>query len=264
MISEDSVFVQLTQVEDYICIVELACLLDASVAEVRQGLKNLGDRVENNGHDQWRVVRKIITKNLLTEEERIERDELENTVQQAFVIAGDALKRLRDRKLYRETHKTFESYVKERFDFSRSAAYYLIDASEVVNNLKCQQIVDKNISTKVLPSKESHCRPLAKLSPVEQTRAWEKAVEKADGKIPSSRLIKEAVREIKSVDNVKPTQSKTEPSFKEVDYKAGLGLEYTVRLDEETYKRLQAYQDRIGSATKTGAIARLLDGVVSS
>ena len=81
MISEDLVFVQLAQVEDYICIVELACLLDASVAEVRQALKNLGDRVENNGHDQWRVVRTIANQNLLSKEERLERDHLENTVQ---------------------------------------------------------------------------------------------------------------------------------------------------------------------------------------
>lgn len=50
-----------------------------------------------------------------------------------------------------------------------------------------------------------------------------------------------------------------EPVFREVNYVAGLGVEYRVRLDENTYKRLQAYQDKIGTATKSGAIARLLD-----
>ena len=72
---------------------------------------------------------------------------------------------------------------------------------------------------------------------------------------------KEAVKEIKSVDDAEETNKKIEPTFREVNYTAGMGVEYTVRLDEETYKRLQTYQDKIGSATKSGAIARLLDAI---
>jgi hypothetical protein len=51
-----------------------------------------------------------------------------------------------------------------------------------MENLKREQFV---LRTNVLPSRESHCRPLAKLSPQEQTIAWQKAVEKANGKMPS-------------------------------------------------------------------------------
>ncbi len=255
MISEDLVFVQLAQVEDYICIVELACALEASVAEVRQRLKDLGDRVENNGHDQWRVVRKIVPKNLLTEEERIERDHLENTVQQAFVIAGDALKQLRDKRLYRETHDNFESYVKDRFDFSKRNAYYLIDAVEVVNNLKSEQFVH---STLVLPTTEFQCRPLAKLPPEQQRQVWRTAVEKAKGKVPSARIVKEIVNKDKSQPNIEEN-----PTDKEIVYKPGTGIDYVVHLDEETYLMLQAYQDTIGTATKRGAIRRLLEDAIA-
>ena len=255
MISEDLVFVQLAQVEDYICIVELACALEASVAEVRQRLKDLGDRVENNGHDQWRVVRKIVPKNLLTEEERIERDHLENTVQQAFVIAGDALKQLRDKRLYRETHDNFESYVKDRFDFSKRNAYYLIDAVEVVNNLKSEQFVH---STKILPTKPSQCRLLAKLPPEQQREVWRTAVEKAQGKVPSAKIVEQIVSQ-----DTSGLKIKENPRDKEIIYKPGTGIDYVVHLDEETYLMLQTYQDRIGTATKRGAIRRLLEDAIA-
>ena len=122
------------------------------------------DRVEYNDLDQWRIVR-VVERDILSEVERQERDTLEKAVQQTFFVAGEALKLLHDKKLYRETHRTFQSYVRERFNFTRTAAYYLIAATDVVNNLKCQQIVDTNNSTRVLPTKESQCRPLTKLPP---------------------------------------------------------------------------------------------------
>ncbi len=260
MISENLVFVQLAQYKDYVCIVELAISLEASVSEVRQRLKDLGDRVENNGKDQWRVARAIVSSNILSEAEQAERDNLECAVEQAFFIAGKALKILRDKRLYRETHKSFKSYVSDRFNYTRRAADYLISSAEVMENLKREQFV---LRTNVLPSRESHCRPLAKLSPQEQTIAWDRAVEKAAGKMPSQKIIKEAVKEIKSVDDEK-TNNKIEPTFREVNYTAGMGVEYKVKLDEETYNRLQKYQDKIGSATKSGAIARLLDAIAKS
>jgi hypothetical protein len=46
----------------------------------------------------------------------------------AFAAAGKALQAIRDARLYRETHDTFEEYVAERWDMSRASAYRLIDA----------------------------------------------------------------------------------------------------------------------------------------
>ena len=63
------------------------------------------------------------------------------------------------------------------------------------------------------------------------------------------------------MDSSTKTSETSQPSFREVNYTAGIGVEYTVRFDEETYYRLQAYQDKIGSATKSGAVARLLDAI---
>lgn len=50
---------------------------------------------------------------------------------QTFVEVGRALGEIRDRKLYRQTHSTFEDYCRERWGFSRSRGYRLIEAAEV-------------------------------------------------------------------------------------------------------------------------------------
>ena len=258
MISSELVFVQLAQYDDYICIVELAVALEVSVSVLRHRLKELGDRVEHNGLDQWRIAKTIVRDDILSLTEKAERDSLERTVQQAFFIAGKALKQLRDKRLYRETHATFEAYVRDRFDFTRAAAYYLINAAEVVDNLKCQQFVDTNIDTTIMPTKESQCRSLAPLAPQEQQKAWYKAVELAGNKVPSARIVKKAVKEISSVDNPASIEKKNEPSFREVNYQAGMGLEYTVRLSEETYNRLKAYQEQSRMAQVASSDACLL------
>lgn len=71
----------------------------------------------------------------LSYEEERDRLHLERKVERAFYEAGRALRELRDRRLYRSTHKTFEAYCQERFGFSRIAAHYKIAAIEVVENL---------------------------------------------------------------------------------------------------------------------------------
>lgn len=46
----------------------------------------------------------------------------------AFAAAGKALATIRDARLYRQTHDTFESYAEQRWHISRTQAYRLIDA----------------------------------------------------------------------------------------------------------------------------------------
>jgi hypothetical protein len=50
----------------------------------------------------------------LTPEEQNERLNLERRVERAFLEAGQALMELRDRRLYRSTHQTFEEYCRVR------------------------------------------------------------------------------------------------------------------------------------------------------
>jgi hypothetical protein len=71
----------------------------------------------------------------LTPDEERQRLFWERKVERAFYEAGTALKELRDRRLYRSTHKTFEEYVQDRFGMKRAHSYRLIDAAAVVDNL---------------------------------------------------------------------------------------------------------------------------------
>ncbi|MBC6435690.1 hypothetical protein FM036_40900 [Nostoc sp. HG1] len=127
----------------------------------------------------------------LTEQEIRDRLHLERKVERAFFEAGKALIELRDRRLYRSTHKTFDEYCLDRFGYNRSRSYQLVDAAVVVDNLqKCPQIVD------ILPTAEGQVRPMTKLEPQEQQEVWLRAVELAGGKVPTGRIVKDVVQRI--------------------------------------------------------------------
>lgn len=99
---------------------------------------------------------------------------------------------LRDRRLYRSTHRTFEEYCRERFGHSRRQSYLLMDAAVVFDNLVeiCDQIDHK------LPTAEGQVRPMTKLEPQEQQQVWQQAVEEAGGKVPTGRIVKDIVQRI--------------------------------------------------------------------
>ncbi len=127
----------------------------------------------------------------LTPDEERERLYFERKVERAFYEAGKALQSLRDRRLYRSTHKTFEEYCRDRFGYNRSRSYQFIDAAIVVDNLQgCPQIVD------IFPTREAQVRPLTSLEPDEQREVWQQAVETAGGKVPSGRVVKDVVQQI--------------------------------------------------------------------
>jgi phage N-6-adenine-methyltransferase len=90
-----------------------------------------------------------------------------------FYETGQALLKIRDGRLYRVTHGTFEEYCRERWGWGRNYTNKVIMASEVVGNLSsgynCTQV----------PATESQARELASLEPEQQREVWQKAVETA-------------------------------------------------------------------------------------
>ncbi|WP_292739465.1 hypothetical protein [Nostoc sp. JL31] len=140
----------------------------------------------------------------LTEEEQRDRFRLhlERRVERAFFEAGKALTELRDRRLYRSTHKTFEEYCCDRFGHSRQQSNYLIAAAGVYENLTtigCQNVADENLTTngsQILPMSERQVRSMTKLEPQQQHEVWLRAVELAGGKMPTGRIVKDIVQKI--------------------------------------------------------------------
>ncbi len=131
----------------------------------------------------------------LSPDEEFDRQRLELKVERAFYESGLALKQLRDKRLYRSTHNNFEQYCQDRFGYNRISAHYKITASEIFDNLftKSEQ------HQQILPTKETQVRPLARLTPNEQQQVWQQAVETAGGKVPTERIVKDAVLRHKGV-----------------------------------------------------------------
>jgi hypothetical protein len=263
IITVDSVFVYLCQQESWTSEMLIALELGTSISVVQSLLTKLGDVVEGDRIGNWRIVK--ISKVEVVSEEDLEltlqeqKDllQLETRVERGFYIAGLALRQIRDRKLYRQKYKTFEAYCRSRFDFTTIAAHYLMGAAEVVNNLKSKQFVD------IFPTKESQCRPLIGLTPEIQSKVWLEAVKQASGKVPSARIVKNVLEQTQGKKlNKQPLSKKSAKSKKEskegLTYKAGLGCEWYIKIEQSTYEKFREYQTRKGLPTSNSALVELL------
>lgn len=89
-----------------------------------------------------------------------------------FYETGGALQKIRDERLYRATHATFEKYCRERWGFSRQRANQLIGASGVIESLTTMV---------VKPATERQAREMIGLDPDDQRKVWQTALETAPG-----------------------------------------------------------------------------------
>ncbi len=133
----------------------------------------------------------------LSEAEQAEKQRLEGVVVGAVWTAGKALRQLRDKKLYRDTHPSFDVYCREKFGHSRQKSDYLIMGAMIYDNLT-------TILCPILPTTEFQVRPLGVLEPPQQVEAWQKAVAIASNKVPSHRIVKQVVREMTRIDQDNP------------------------------------------------------------
>lgn len=142
----------------------------------------------------------IAQDNQLSTVERGSLRKLEATIEKGvatFIEVGLALRAIRDDKLYREKHKTFEKYVSERWGFDRSRAYQFIDAAEVKQNLST--IVDKNPKASEI-NKESQLRELVDVPEENLEEVIDKAAEIAGDEPITAKVIKQAKAEIEYED----------------------------------------------------------------
>lgn len=121
--------------------------------------------------------------------------------QAVFLEVGNALLQLKERRLYRFTHGTFEEFCKAEFGFTRRWAYMLCSSAEVVEAIK--ESAEKMGTMVPIPDSERQARPLTKLPKAEQSQAWADAVASApDGK-PTAKQVERAVQE--RISTTKPT-----------------------------------------------------------
>jgi hypothetical protein len=101
----------------------------------------------------------------LTDDERRDLGVFEQQVhrihEHGYVVTGTALLTIQERRLYRETHPTFEKYLQARLRMSRATAYRLMGAVEVVDglNLAASEAGVSNLET----PREGTIRSLVKI-----------------------------------------------------------------------------------------------------
>ena len=116
----------------------------------------------------------------LTKGERDELGECERIIEKGlatFYEVGNALLRIRESRLYRTTHSSFDRYCKERWTIGRSYASRVMGAAERLKLLPTDVELPR-------PSNEFQMRPFLRLPPEEFPSAWKLAVKTAEeGKI---------------------------------------------------------------------------------
>jgi hypothetical protein len=145
-----------------------------------------------------------LTDTALTKLESTKLDELKLIIKEgmaAFYTIGEALKEIRDGRLYKEIFGTFEDYCQLRWGMERRHAYRLIESFDVKENL-CPM-------GHILPANERQVRPLTSLEPEQQQEAWQRVLDTAPttdegDRLITAKIVEQAVSEVLSVEEEEP------------------------------------------------------------
>ncbi len=139
--------------------------------------------------------------------EMVERNDLQYLEQiiekgvKTFIEVGEALAKIRDGRLYRESHDTFESYCRDRWGFTKSYANYMVSSAEAVKSLSPQ--------TATIVATESQARELAKVPKERREEVIQRAQEATGGKITATAIQEAAKPEESEVEVVEPKKKPT-------------------------------------------------------
>ena len=103
---------------------------------------------------------------------------------QPFLEVGEALAEIRDRKLYRSEHATFDTYLAAKWQISCSWAYRQIKAAGIAKMLPMGH----------KPTIERQVRPLAALPADQRAVAWQEAVRSSATGSPTGREVEAVVK----------------------------------------------------------------------
>src|SRR5215471_2161450 len=139
-----------------------------------------------------RLAPRMVVQPPLSPPERERLVECERVVQGGlgeFFQVGNALLTIREERLYRGTHSTFELYCRSRWGFGRSYACRVMGAAQRIKLLPLDNPLPK-------PTNEFQVRPLLRFKPEEFPEAWKEVVAKApNGKI-TTRLVETVAKSL--------------------------------------------------------------------
>jgi hypothetical protein len=112
---------------------------------------------------------------------------------EAFVAMGQALRRIRDERLYEGRYESFSEYCEKRWQWSRSQAYYLMSAAEAFS-------VIEESAPPILPVNPRQIRSIASVPNESKPAVWDRAIALADDagvEEPTHKHVEAAVEEYK-------------------------------------------------------------------
>jgi len=101
---------------------------------------------------------------------------------QSWIEVGEALIEIRDSRLYRVEHDTFEEYCQQRVKMERRHAYRLMEAAPIAREV-----------SPVGHISERAIREIAKVEPARRAEVFQAATEASNGHVPTARVIKQIV-----------------------------------------------------------------------
>lgn len=127
----------------------------------------------------------------LTRVEQTTLDDCEQRIERGlktFVEVGTALAAIRDSKLYRGTHATFEDYCQERWSFSRVRAHQLASAADLALTMVNAGLPE--------PGNERQARELAAVPEEDRADVWRDTVERTNGQ-PTAAAVRESAEQLR-------------------------------------------------------------------
>ena len=176
----------------------------------------------------------------LTASEQEELDRCEKTISKgwnSFIEVGEALLKIRDAKLYRDSHERFEDYCREKLQYQKSQAYRLMDAARVVRLIS--PIGEVSADGVMHPTCEAQVRPLVGLKDHDIKTVWQKAAAtaQAEERPITARLVQTQVRAITPRDTSNTRRPDTTPNNKDIAWKL---FQRILKLIDEGEKRAEA------------------------
>lgn len=117
------------------------------------------------------------------------RDKVKTWVRDSFEVA-DALREIRDDKLYKDEYETFEQCCLDEFGLKHSQAYNLIAASKTKASLQTSTIVDKPLAENL--TRPSQARALSAVKEAKRVNVLKRVVN--SGEPVTAKSITEAIK----------------------------------------------------------------------
>jgi hypothetical protein len=149
----------------------------------------------------------------LDDAEYAELERLETTISSgltAFIDVGNALAEIKEKRLYRQYHSSFDAYCRNQWDMGKSKAYALIQAAALTEELS-------GIPDTPLPANPAQAEALAPLAGDPEAAAAAMQAASADGPATAKKIADEAEKRA-------PKPGPSEPDFAAPDESEDPGL----------------------------------------